>query len=103
MCSISGCILFESQRSEETLKAIEDKLRGIIMKAEERGRDSYGIVSVSRSGGVKTIKRVGRPSDSLWSQPRIVGEDTVIVLSNNRAEPTTEYVSKKKIRTYSPS
>jgi 7-cyano-7-deazaguanine synthase len=102
MCSISGCILFESQRSEETLKAIEDKLRRIIVKAEERGRDSYGIVSVSRSGGVKTIKRVGKPSDSLWSQPRIVGEDTVIVLSNNRAEPTTEYVKQKEDKDIQP-
>ncbi|MEM0121586.1 MAG: 7-cyano-7-deazaguanine synthase QueC [Thermoprotei archaeon] len=96
MCSISGCILFDAQRDEKNLEAVEEKLRNIVLRAEERGRDSYGFVSISKTGDVKTIKQVGKPSESLWRQPRIIEKDTVIVLSNNRAEPTTEYVRQKR-------
>jgi len=95
MCSISGCIMFSSKRTEEQLEGIENRIREILIRAEERGRDSYGIVAVSRSGQVKVLKSVGKPSASLLGKPRIVDQDTVVVVANNRAEPTTEYVRAK--------
>ena len=74
---------------------IERKMRSIIVKAEERGRDSYGIVSVSLSGTYLEYKSVGRPSDTIDNVPRFVFDDTTIVLSNNRAEFMAEYILRK--------
>jgi 7-cyano-7-deazaguanine synthase len=96
LCSISGCIIFERQRTEKECIAIEDKLRRIITKAQDRGRDSYGVISISKDGSYKEIKNVGKPSDTLIFAPRFVDSNTTIVINNNRAEPTTEYVRNKR-------
>lgn len=102
MCSISGCIIFDRVRSEDQLSAIEEKLRSLITCGEDRGRDSYGVVSFRTSGEVFEIKSVGKPSDSLKSHQRFVFSDTRIVLNNDRAEPTTEYVPKKEDKDIQP-
>lgn len=94
-CSINGCILFTKNRECEELALIEEKLRTVILAAEERGRDSYGIVAVQSDGEIKEIKSTGRPSSSLNRLGGFVTERTTLVLNNNRAEPTTEYVSRK--------
>jgi len=95
MCSVNGCIIFKKERSEEEIEEIEKKVREIIVKAEDRGRDSYGIISVNRKGEIIEIKDLGKPSDSLNSKPKFVFSDTTIVINNNRAEPTTEFVPLK--------
>lgn len=100
-CSISGCILFERKRSTAELQGIQAKLRNLIIRAEDRGRDSYGIVSIQRDGRVHEIKRVGRPSDSLREGP-FVDHATTIVLNNDRAEPTTEFIAQKTSRDIQP-
>src|SRR3972149_3503323 len=96
MCSISGCILFNKARSENELVAIEERVRSLVLRGEDRGRDSYGILSFQRDGRVLEIKHLGKPSQSLQKQPRFVIAETVIVINNDRAEPTTEYVPKKE-------
>jgi glucosamine 6-phosphate synthetase-like amidotransferase/phosphosugar isomerase protein len=44
MCSISGCIIFQNKNPE----IINNKIKLIIERATDRGRDSYGIVSFDR-------------------------------------------------------
>jgi 7-cyano-7-deazaguanine synthase len=95
VCSISGCVLFEKVRTERDLLAIEEKMRSIIMHGEDRGRDSYGIVSFQSDGSVLEIKKTGKPSTSLGEE-KFVFPGTRIVINNDRAEPTTEYVETKQ-------
>jgi 7-cyano-7-deazaguanine synthase len=102
MCSISGCLIFSKLRTDEELAEIERKMRSIIVKAEERGRDSYGIVSIGLEGTYREYKSVSKPSDTIDYVPRLVYKDTTIVLNNNRAEPTTEYVSRKSAEDIQP-
>lgn len=94
-CSISGCIIFAGNRTQDEIARIEQRLRQIIMMAEDRGRDSYGIVAFQNDGNIVEIKDIGRASDSLPSKPSFVNAKTSIVIANNRAEPTTEYVLNK--------
>ncbi len=95
-CSISGCIIFAGERGGPQLAEIEGKVRRIISRGEERGRDSYGIVALRSDGSAGVIKQVGPPSRSLAAQPPFIDEKTTIVLNNDRAEPTTEYIREKR-------
>lgn len=95
MCSVNGCIIFTRTRTATELQKIERKIRDLIIKAEDRGRDSYGILSLSSDGSVVELKAVGKPSTSLMEKPHFISDQTTIVINNDRAEPTTEYVSDK--------
>ncbi len=81
--------------SKERAQKIEEVLRMVIIKGEERGRDSFGVVSIKRDGSITVFKERGKPSDALARVSRIIDADTVAVIFNNRAEPTTEYVQVK--------
>nr|WP_066798371.1 hypothetical protein [Caldivirga sp. MU80] len=94
MCTIGGVLIF-GELSKERAQKIEEVLRMVIIKGEERGRDSFGVVSVKRDGSITVFKERGRPSDALKRISKIVDADTVAVIFNNRAEPTTEYVQVK--------
>ena len=94
MCSISGVLVF-GRPNEDRLRAIEDKLRSIIIRAEERGRDSWGIVWLREDGTFGMVKAVGRASEGLPKVPRIFDSPIIAAIANNRAEPTTEYVKEK--------
>lgn len=95
MCSISGLILFNKEREPNELLEIEDKLRTLIIRAEDRGRDSYGIVSFENDNSVRVVKEQGAPSESLREKPPLITVNTTVVINNNRAEPTTEFVYEK--------
>jgi len=101
VCSIAGCVIFDKPRTELELLAIEKKMRSVIVRGEDRGRDSYGIVSFQRDGSVVEIKNVGRPSNSLGDE-RFVFSTSTIVMNNDRAEPTTEYVENKRSNDIQP-
>ena len=45
-------ILFEKERDTTELHGIEERLRALIIRAEDRGRDSYGIVSFENDNSV---------------------------------------------------
>ena len=45
--------------SKERAQKIEEMLRMVITKGEERGRDSFGVVSVKRDGSITVFKREG--------------------------------------------
>jgi 7-cyano-7-deazaguanine synthase len=95
-CSISGCLLFRKKRSNSELATVETRLRRLIVHGEDRGRDSYGIASFTLNGEVKKIKKIGRPSSSLSHSGQFIMTQTTIVINNDRAEPTTEYVAEKQ-------
>jgi len=100
-CSVSGVLIF-GEPDEDRVRLIEGKLRDIVIKAEERGRDSWGIVTLSRGGEFKVLKALGRASETLPSYPRILDSDAVAAIANNRAEPTTEYVREKGLNDIQP-
>ncbi|MBW9142024.1 MAG: 7-cyano-7-deazaguanine synthase, partial [Candidatus Aramenus sp.] len=91
MCSVSGVILLEGADYRE----VERRLARILVKAEDRGRDSFGVVAVNRDGSVNVVKSLGRPSTQEEKLRGILSEDAFVVVANNRAEPTTEYVRQK--------
>ena len=95
MCSISGCIIFDRPRSLAELRSIDDKVRSLVICGEDRGRDSFGIASFQNDGRIVEIKNVGSPSQSLKSKQRFVLPETMLVVNNDRAEPTTEYIRRK--------
>ncbi|MBM3897000.1 MAG: 7-cyano-7-deazaguanine synthase QueC [Thaumarchaeota archaeon] len=101
-CSISGCIIFQKSRSQEEIQRIEQRLRQIMIMAEDRGRDSYGIVAFQNDGSCVEIKEIGKASESLIKKPRFINPKTYIVIANNRAEPTTEYVANKNVEDIQP-
>ena len=101
-CSISGCVIFEKLRSEAEIKKIEKRMRRLLVMAEDRGRDSYGIVSFQRDGSIIEVKQVGKASESIDAKPSLINNATAIVIANNRAEPTTEYVRDKQLEDIQP-
>lgn len=82
MCSISGFI------SQKPSARTVQELKRIIVAAEERGRDSFGV---AWSGG--RVVYPGKPSRHIHELK--IPTDKTVVINNNRAEPTTEYVSEK--------
>ncbi|WP_243681920.1 hypothetical protein [Vulcanisaeta souniana] len=97
MCTIGGGVLiFGDRLDRDRAKRIEEVLRMIIVKGEERGgRDSFGIVALDKNGELNVFKSRDRPSIAVSRMPSIINENTVAVIFNNRAEPTTEYVRAK--------
>lgn len=91
MCSVTGVLLLDSKKHVE----VERKLISILTKAEDRGRDSFGVVAVKQDGKVKYVKSTGRPSLNPGKLEGIVDENTKVIVANNRAEPTTEFVRFK--------
>ncbi|MEM1626489.1 MAG: 7-cyano-7-deazaguanine synthase QueC [Sulfolobaceae archaeon] len=98
MCSITGVIILNTSK----YKDIERKLIEILKRAEDRGRDSFGVIVVNKYGETKSIKAVGRPSEKEELLSGILDENSKIVVANNRAEPTTEYVSIKTFNDIQP-
>ncbi|WP_069807410.1 7-cyano-7-deazaguanine synthase QueC [Vulcanisaeta thermophila] len=94
MCTIGGVLIF-GRLNEERARLIDEKLRRIIIKGEERGRDSFGVVLLNSNGEFRTYKFRESPTEALGKVGRLVTEDVVAAIFNNRAEPTTEYVMKK--------
>lgn len=101
MCAISGVVIFREHRSEYELQQIENRLRALIRISEDRGRDSWGFSSFGRDGDVIEHRALGRASKGEWPALSIT-QNTVVVIANNRAEPTTEYVKNKTDRDIQP-
>ncbi|MEM3910952.1 MAG: 7-cyano-7-deazaguanine synthase QueC [Saccharolobus sp.] len=91
MCSVSGVLILNPNNFEK----IEKRLASILKKAEDRGRDSFGIVVIQKDGEIKVRKSLGKPSEKEELLYGIIDENSRVVIANNRAEPTTEYVRQK--------
>ncbi len=98
MCSVSGVILLDPSK----YKQVEEKFSRIMKRAEDRGRDSFGLVAIREDGSVLSSKSLGKPSDQEEKLFGVFDEKTSVVVANNRAEPTTEYVNLKEEKDIQP-
>lgn len=88
MCSISGGISW----SNNTLNTIF--LKQLIVAGSTRGRDSFGIAYPETNHADKFI---GSSADIDF-----IVKHEFVILSNNRAEPTTEFVKNKRLSDVQP-
>ncbi|MCY0861011.1 MAG: 7-cyano-7-deazaguanine synthase QueC [Metallosphaera prunae] len=98
MCSVTGVLIMDPIKYAE----VNQKLKSILIRAEERGRDSFGVIAVEEDGHVRSVKSLGRPSLNQEKLDGIITEKTRVVVANNRAEPTTEFVRFKMERDIQP-
>jgi 7-cyano-7-deazaguanine synthase len=98
MCTISGCV---SYKSNPNWNAINEVMKDIIKKGAKRGRDSYGTATFGVTGHPFENKRIGPPAEEL-SALNVFNKGSKLVLVNNRAEPTTEYVKNKTFEDVQP-
>lgn len=97
MCSINGYVKFGNRKTPE----VKDKIRDIIISGEQRGKDSFGYVVFGKDGEPRTHKYVDKPSNVLPKEFDVM-EDDILLLNNNRAEPTTEFIKEKKVSDVQP-
>jgi len=91
VCSVSGVLILKPENYEK----IERKFIEILKRAEDRGRDSFGVIVIEKDGSTKRVKSLGKPSTQEEKLYGILNENSRVIIANNRAEPTTEYVNKK--------
>ncbi|MCW5852898.1 MAG: 7-cyano-7-deazaguanine synthase QueC [Anaerolineae bacterium] len=92
MCSISGFIVTNPSANR---KQIAKHYTAILAEGSERGQDSAGVVSLDTFGVARRQVVIAPSSFSFISE--VVTPDCSIVIGNNRAEPTTEYVHTKTL------
>ena len=98
VCSVSGVLLLNPAKYKE----VEEALIKILKRAEDRGRDSFGVVAIQEDGTVRSVRRLGKVSGQEDAIRGLLTERTRVVIANNRAEPTTEYVRYKTERDIQP-
>jgi len=90
MCSISGFIVTKASADRQ---AIGRRYLDVLSRGADRGRDSAGVAALDTEG--RAIRRVAlTPSDYGFALEAITPRTTVLI-GNNRAEPTTEFVREK--------
>jgi len=101
-CSISG--FYSIATVSEYTSVRDDRFKEILRQAENRGRDSWGVVTVDRKGNVYNYRGVGRISTWLDSNVEDVflQPETSIAIANCRAEPTTEFIKGKTMDDVQP-
>lgn len=102
MCSISGFLIFNRGVTKSLIEDIKEEFKSILLKSEERGRDSFGIVLLTRHGEFRILKFIDRVSNVIDKIDSIFDEDAIAGIANCRAEPTTEFVAKKSINDVQP-
>lgn len=93
MCSVTG-VVYPKNISLKGLSSIEEKFISTLKKAEERGRDSFGISVITKDNRLVNEKHIGKPSQCII-KTNLKDPNISIVIANNRAEPTTEYIKNK--------
>lgn len=91
MCSINGFLAPQKIR-ESFLKRFSEIINGMVKKATERGRDSFGYITFNQNNIEEEVKIIfERGKIDLTSVFVNLTKNTTALLSNNRAEPETEY------------
>lgn len=93
MCAISGWLRYDHANDPNLFGAFT---RLLAEKSAVRGRDSFGIALVDTNNKVREYKAT--TLDTRFE----LSENDFIAISNNRAEPTTEWVVEKTIDTVQP-
>lgn len=89
MCSISGLI------ATEPSSIFVEMLKQVILKAEERGRDGFGICT-------PRVDYRFMKSPSAVKLQDLQFHPAMVMLNNNRAEPTTEFIDNKTLNDVQP-
>lgn len=91
MCSISGFIITDPTANRQQIATIYQE---ILALGAERGKDSAGILTMNKQDVVKRhVEIAPQKYDFVQS---VVSDDCQLLIANNRAEPTTEYVKNKQ-------
>lgn len=93
--------MFRKPSDAEAL-AVEERLKAMITRGEERGRDSFGMVILTRDSHFRIIKERGPATQALRGLKGFIDRETSAIIINNRAEPTTEYVIDKSLDDVQP-
>lgn len=97
MCSISGFIIFDEKADRYS---IAKHYIPILERGRERGQDSIGVACVDIDGiSRKNVTLL--PGEYSFVYDAITPKTSVLI-GNNRAEPTTEYVANKTIHDIQP-
>lgn len=98
MCSINGLVRFQYNETSIDINRIVERIRKIIVDGSSRGKDSFGFTIFNNSGDVVEKRYVEHPDTLLTTHAEDLefGPNSFILLNNNRAEPTTEYVQEKR-------
>lgn len=91
MCSISGFIITDPTANRQQIATIYQE---ILARGAERGKDSAGILTMNEQGVVKRHVEIA-PQEYDFVQS-VISDDCQLLIANNRAEPTTEYVKEKQ-------
>ena len=99
MCSINGFIRFSGLGDFDIIK---EEIKKIIITGESRGKDSFGYCLIDQNSLITNqYKYIDRPSHILNNE-FFLYPNTKILLNNNRAEPTTEFIEHKTINDVQP-
>lgn len=99
MCSISG-VLVPTKQCVLGNREVVRNLVSLVKKAEDRGRDSWGIVCCTASSKLISLRELGRASEGL-NEGKLESSFSWAI-NNNRAEPTTEFVREKSLQDIQP-
>lgn len=102
MCSINGFIKLGKKLSKKQLVEVEEKLKQIVLCAEDRGRDSFGFALINHKNKVLRLRYTDKPSNVLSDIYSPIIDNIKVCLNNNRAEPTTEFVLNKRVQDVQP-
>jgi len=93
MCSISGGII--SPKIGEHIRAhMAVEVVQAIWAGADRGRDSWGVALIHPEHGLHLHKQLGKPH---WGGINdLLTYGATVILNNDRAEPTTEFVAEKR-------
>jgi 7-cyano-7-deazaguanine synthase len=97
MCSISGFILTSPCKN---VHALAQAYGQVLTLGQNRGHDSTGVVAVQSNGNIKRRVNLGVPNLSLLLD--VIDSSTRILIGNNRAEPTTEFIAQKSEKDIQP-
>jgi 7-cyano-7-deazaguanine synthase len=90
MCAISGFIVTNLKADRQRIAA---HYKGILERGEARGKDSAGVLTIDTAG--RTRRSVSIAPKNYDFIHDAITPDCSVLIANNRAEPTTEYVSSK--------
>lgn len=97
MCSISGFVV---TRQDADLDAILAFYIDILSSGRERGQDSIGVASLD-TDGISRRRVTLLPDDFSFVREAVTSKISVLI-GNNRAEPTTEFVVSKTTNDIQP-
>lgn len=90
MCSISGFVVTDPLADRQRIAA---HYVAILERGSDRGRDSAGVVSLTDRGQVRRRVEIAPQSYSFVFD--VMTSRCSLLIGNNRAEPTTEFVPNK--------